>query len=400
MKRLAGLYVDHTEDKLSIPAEAISVDSAQSLIDLAAARLKVAESEKFRDDDISQDALDLQKWFLTATEDTEKWRMIFGRPSMTKLAELKDGRAWVAWLKELFDKAELEGRAATEEELKRNRDGLPRQGTKNKWKLRIRIFSQSHSIRPKALTQWNKTSEWIKLAAVSDKKDQLIVEFIFRDNVSVDGLWWFGWGLSRHFVTALNIGTMGFWWWHMPRQIGKYYESLEDMEKKMRVEVERSPRLKIDWGTNRVLTEADLNLVAQCFAALPRPGDTKKHQPYDYYIGGLTFLSLNDIHWQCESTIFGNFFESARAMMAESGDWKPDTPFVPALIQFIDNTWPDLDERSRYVEIFEAFERKSVDTLSINLAEASFMKLFCDAYFLQKVRPLALRALPRILETE
>jgi hypothetical protein len=239
---------------------------------------------------------------------------------MAKLAELKDARARLEWLKELFDKAELEGRAAAEEELKRSREGLPKQGSKNKWKLRIRIFSQSHSIRPRALTQWNKTSEWIKLAAVSDKKDQLIVEFIFRDNVSVDGLWWFGWGLSRHFVTALNIGTMGFWWWHMPRQISKYYESLEDTEKKMRVDVERSPRLKVDWGTNRVLTESDLNLVAQCFAALPKSGETEKHKPYNYYIGGLTFLSLNDIHWQCESTIFGNFFESARAMMAESGD--------------------------------------------------------------------------------
>jgi AbiV family abortive infection protein len=208
LTRLAGLYVDHVEDKLSIPAEAISPDNAQSLIDLAAARLDVAVSQKFRDD-IPQDAIELQKWFLAATEDIEKWRMIFGRNSMTKLAELKDARAWLEWLKELFDKAELEGRAAAEEELKRSREGLPRQGTKNKWKLRIRIFSQSHSIRPRALTQWNKTSEWIKLAAVSDKKDQLIVEFIFRDNVSVDGLWWFGWGLSRHFVTALNIGTMG-----------------------------------------------------------------------------------------------------------------------------------------------------------------------------------------------
>jgi hypothetical protein len=40
-------------------------------------------------------------------------------------------------------------------------------------------------------------------------------------------------------------------------------------------------------------------------------------------IGGLTFLSLNDIHWQCESTVFGNFMECLKAMMEEAGDWKP-----------------------------------------------------------------------------
>jgi len=398
-KRLAGLYVDHAEDKLAIPAEAISLDEAESLISLAMTRLDVATSERFRGP-LSQDELDLQAWFLTATEDIEKRRMILGKVSMTKLAELKDAQAWVRWLKELFDKAEAEGRAAAEEELKRSREGLPRQGTKNKWKLRIRLFSQSHSIRPKAFSQWNKTSEWIRLSAVSGKKDQLLVDFILRDNVPVEGLWWFGWGLARLFVTALNIGTMGFWWWHMPRQISKFYESIDDMEKKMRVGVERSPSLKIDWGTNRVLTEGDLHLVAQCLTAMPGPGNTERHKPYDYYICGLTFLSLNDIHWQCESTVFGNFFESARAMMTQSGDWEPDTPFVPALMQFFDSLWPDMDERRRYIEIFEAFERKSVDTLTINLSEASFMKLFCDAYFLHKIRPAALSARPRELETE
>src|SRR5262245_8355214 len=178
----------------------------------------------------------------------------------------------------------------------------------------------------------------------------------------------------------------------MPRQISKYYESIEDLEKKQRVGVERSPSLKIDWGTNRVLTEADLNRVAECATVLPSPGDTEGLEPYNYYIGDLTFLSLNDIHWQCESTVFGNFFESARAMMAQAGDWAPGTPCVPALMQFLDNTWPDWDERNRYNEIFEAFERKAVDNLTITLNEASFMKIFCDTYFLHKIRPAALRA--------
>jgi len=63
--------------------------------------------------------------------------------------------------------------------------------------------------------------EWIKL--VSSKKDELIIEFILRDNVPVEALWFFGWGLARHFVVALNIGTMGFWWWRMPEQISRYY---------------------------------------------------------------------------------------------------------------------------------------------------------------------------------
>lgn len=44
--------------------------------------------------------------------------------------------------------------------------------------------------------------EWIKL--VSSKNYELIIEFILRDNVPVEALWFFGWGLARHFVAALN----------------------------------------------------------------------------------------------------------------------------------------------------------------------------------------------------
>jgi hypothetical protein len=132
------------------------------------------------------------------------------------------------WLKSEFDNAEAAGRAAVEEELRRSRD-LPDIGKKNKWKLRVRIVSASHSIRQKALTAWNKRVDWIKL--VSTTKNELIFELILKDNVPIEGLWYFGWVLARHFVVALNIGTMGFWWWRMPEQISRYYESIEDIEK-------------------------------------------------------------------------------------------------------------------------------------------------------------------------
>jgi hypothetical protein len=62
---------------------------------------------------------------------------------------------------------------------------------------------------------------------------------------------------------------MGFWWWRMPEQISRYYESLEDLEKHAKVGLERSPSLKVDWGGNRVLTDEDLDRVAACFTALP-----------------------------------------------------------------------------------------------------------------------------------
>jgi len=380
--RLAGLYVEHGDDGLGIPEEAITAEECSALIDLAAARLAMAENEKLRER-IEPEEIELQAWFLKITEDPEKRRMIFSGGSMAKLAELKDAKAWALWIKAEFEKADAETRAAVEEELRRSRD-LPEVGTKDKWKLRIRIISASHSIRPKALTKWNTQIDWIKL--VYAKTDELIFELILKDNVPVAALWYFGWGIARHFVVALNIGTMGFWWWRMPEQISRYYESLEDLDKAAKVGLERSPSLKIDWGANRVLTEEDLDRVAACFTALPGPGERDQHRAYNYYIGGLTLLSLNDIHWQCEANVFGNFFECLKAMMEETGDWIQGTPFQEALVRFLDDLFPNMDERDQIVALCGRFETKNIEGAVVTLKEAASMKLFCDAYFMVQVK--------------
>ena len=359
MTRLAGLYVDSDEDGLSIPQQAITPEECDRLIDLATARLGMAEGDKPRTD-IADEEIALQTWFLKAAEDPEKTRLIFSKSSMSKLGELKDAKAWAKWLKDQFDTAETAARVAVEDELKRSRD-LPGKGTKNKWKIRVRILSASHSIRPKALTAWNKQVEWVKL--VSATKKELIFELILKDNVPVEGLWWLGWGLARHFVVTLNIGAMGFWWWRLPEQISRYYESIEDLDKKIKVFVERNPALKIDWGENRVFTEEDLHRVALCVTALPGPHQRDQHKAYNYYTGGLTFLSLNDIHWQCESTIFGNFVECLKAMMEESGDWKPDASFQEALLRFLDDMFPKMDEGSHIAELCVRFEANDLKVL-------------------------------------
>src|SRR5205814_596659 len=106
-----------------------------------------------------------------------------------KLAELKSAKDWVAWLRAEFQKAEEEGRAALQAELARKRPA--RGSTKKKWKLRIRIVSDSHSIRPKVLNKWNDIVDWIKLLPVPDKKNQLIVEFTLLENIPLQGLWYF-----------------------------------------------------------------------------------------------------------------------------------------------------------------------------------------------------------------
>lgn len=388
-KRLAGLYVDQGEEALNIPSEMIGADETQTLINFADARINLAASSTLQID-LPPDLLALQSWFMRAADDPETRRQILSRKSFDKLAELGNVQAWMRWLKELFDSADAEARAAAEAELQRSRS-LPAGATsKEKWKFRIRLLTHSHSIRPSALKAWNKKVDWIKLSPVSGKKNQLLIDFILRDEVPIHALWHFGWGIARHFVVALNIATMGFWWWRMPEQISRYYESFEDLQTGHAFAVERSPALRVDWGENRALTEEELNRVMACFVALPGPDKQDQHAAYNYYIGGLTFLSLNDIHWQCESTVFGNFLESLKAMMIDADEWETGTPFEPCLLRFLDELFPQMEERDRFAEVCRLFEAKDVDKARITLKEASFMKLFCDAYFLRTIQPRAL----------
>jgi AbiV family abortive infection protein len=385
--RLAGLYVDLDGDGLNVPERAIDDAQADNLIGLAEARLGMAEAVKVKDE-LSAEEAGLQSWFENATSDPQMRHQILSGKSLEKLAELKSAHKWISWLKGLFDEAEAEGRAAAARELERSRN-LPAEGTKDKWKIRVRILSASHSIRPKALKVWNDQVEFIKLVAVSGKKDQLIIEFTLKDHVPIEALWYFGWGIARHFVVALNMGTMGFWWWRMPEQINRYYDSVTDLEQDAEVGLERSPSLKIDWGENRALTEQDMYRVMACFAALPGPHRRDEHGAYNYYIGGLTFLSLNDIHWQCEPEALGNFISSLQAMMKDAGDVNEEVGFEAAFLAFLDDLFPGMDERDRYAEICRQFVTGQLGQAKITLKEVSFIKLLCDTYFLRTIQPRA-----------
>ena len=388
--RIAGLYVDLNESGLQIPTEAIDDKQADDIISLAEARIEMCEAENPRLD-FSSEELEIQTWLLEKTEDLESRKMIFSSASMKEMAELKNGLKWGQWLKSVFEEAETENLKLVEKEIQRGlqlkEQDNPVLADRYKWRVRIRLYTQSHSIRPGVLSKWNKASKWIQLVPVSGKKDQLFVDFSFAEEVPVQSLWFLGWGVARAFVTALNIGTMGFWWWRMSDHISRYYEYVEDLEISEKLRIERSPSLRVDWGDNRVLTENDLTNVASCFAAVVGSRERENEDHYNYYIGGVTFLALNDVHWQCESTIFGNFFRSIQAMMKETGDWTEGESLSESLMKFLLDMFPILDERDVYQVLFEAFESGEEEQSNVTLREASFMKLFCDAYFLKNMRP-------------
>jgi hypothetical protein len=79
-------------------------------------------------------------------------------------------------------------------------------------------------------------------------------------------------------------------------------------------------------------------------------------------------------------------------MMEQVGDWDSTKAFTPILGQFLKARFPDMDELDHFTQLFEAYEKRSIDKVTVNLRDVAFMKLFCDTYYLNKVIPIVLKS--------
>lgn len=384
--RLRGLYVEALREETILPKDAVTEEMAKNLLSLATARLGMAKSSGLRV--LDEEGRKTLAWFLQATKDSEKRNLMFGKKSMEKLTELEDTRAWMEWMRHEFEKADLDARSLLESELKRTQPPDD-EARKEKWRLKIRLHTNSHSIRPKPLADWNKSVTWIKLFPVNNKKNQLLVEFVLSKNIPIHGVWWAGWGVARKFVVSMNIGCFGFFWWYVPEQISRFYEGLKDLEAGADVVVERSPILKLDWK-REALSERDLNSVALCFSMIPGPGDEDKHEPFGLYLTGLAFLSRTDVHMQFEANAYEVFYKTLKSAFRSYGDWDGVSPFAQVFHAVMKDWIPDEAGRQRFIDLGEQFEKKPVAiSEAITLSEAGGIKILCDAYFLRTFKRLA-----------
>lgn len=179
----------------------VSAEYCAAVIDAAVSQLAVAQAEVPQIP--TEEEIQTQRWFLALSEDPEDCRFVYSQGSFAKLNDLRDARAWCS------------GSKSNSTEWQPNRgsgwsrilSAVPEKGTRNKWKVRIRITSQSHSIRQKTLSTFNERIDWIKLTAIQGKPNEMIVEFIFKDNVPVGGLWYFGWVLPAISMQAYRGPT-------------------------------------------------------------------------------------------------------------------------------------------------------------------------------------------------
>lgn len=320
---------------------------------------------------------------LAAIADHEKRRQIYSKGSLDKLAELSgDVRQWIAWLRKSFEDAQIAAQELVRRELAREQPEGDA-ALKLKWFTRVRLHSSTHSIRPRVLANWNRMSGWLKLVAVDKRKNELFLDITLRANVSAGGLWYTSWGAARQFVTALNIGSMGYFWWYLPQQTTRFYERIRDLDApgEFELAVDLVPKLKVDWGS-RVLSQIDLNRTGMVLGMMARMEHAEQDRVFGPYAGGLVFISKTDVHFRFAADACACFAQSLFLGLQHFGDWDGAEASLDAALQ---TTLIRPTGNPDFAELVSLAKRSAKpapeDRSGLTIDDALKVKLLCDYYF-------------------
>jgi AbiV family abortive infection protein len=371
-RRLAGLYVDvsGSEEGGLVPRAVVKPRHAKSVVNLARTRL---ELEVARGTPIIADPNENVAWFLDTMSDKAGARRMLSKPFTDMHEQLKgDTRAWVAWCREEFAKIAAIEDAKLKEELARA--ASPPETSKPKWEVRVRLVTLTHSIRPKALTYWNTRLNWMRLSA-GGKKDELLLDLTLHDSITVANLFDAGLSFSKLCIAALNIGSLGLFWYDWPRQPSRYYESIRDID---------SPDLTVDTHKGRrdverrvALGEKHLHHAMQCIAAYGSMPDPQAEPIFGPYLHGLVLLSKCDVHLSCEDQAFDAFVRTLRHACKHFGDWDgQEGSFVSSLHEAFQRIVPDEADRNT---LFDDLRRKK-ERPRVGFGDAVAAKRIADLY--------------------
>lgn len=390
-RRIESLYTS-TDNPLSVD-ERVENKEAKMIVEFARTRLELEKTQELVDFDGAD--VELLSWYFNAVEDVEKRKHIFASISLKKLAEVDNGKEWMRWLKETFDKNEEEMRELAQQELQRKKP--EEEKDKPKYRMRIRIQTPSHSIRGNAFVKWNEGVDNIKMYQSSRKdakkitKGEILIDFTFSKSVPIHALWEHGLFMSKTLVIGMNVATLGVFWWHVNKDIEKYYEYIKDLEadpkEGVSIVVAPQKRLHVNFDEAKlVLDERAMSNVYHVIVLLFRESEKLKDF-LEAYSMGLTLFSKTDIHLRLEVNSFEEFRKALKSAMRAFGDWDGTSDFKGA----VKEQFKKIGEMKDLDKILSIGEKLEADTKRekhhpITLTETIAMKIYCDYYLQLKAR--------------
>lgn len=376
-RRLGAMYVDaSTGTRL-----AIAPKRAKELISLAESRVGMEKLVTYGEPD-EKTRGDLE-WFESATENKEMTRgLIFTPDSFAKMKELNGNvQAWIHWLREEANKSEAEAAELLKRELERE-EPSEKEKLKPKWKVRIRLYSDSHSIRQGPLTSWNKRVDFIKLLRVDART--LLVDFTMPSGLHVNGVYAAGYSIAARIIASLNIGSFGLFYWYMPSFLARYYDHVTDLENDRNLDMDMKSDTSIDWGKKRAWTDEDLSKCALVFNLIAR-FDKPQLEAVDHYLRGLGLLCKSDMFVHLSHGAVHAFYIALKTIMRCDAEWDGKEPFTAAADRALPKVFADMKDAGRVLELAGSIEQRKPD-LKVTSHDVFIMKVLCDIYLVQKAQ--------------
>jgi hypothetical protein len=326
------------------------------------------------------------QWFFLASEHPELKPFIFSKTSLEKQIELNSGPEWLKWVRKTVEESQRSSYEIAQKEMERKQseDG---DLDIDKWKMRIKLKSWSHSVRQSQLVKWNEGIDKIKLQKGSEHND-LTVDFIVPKSVTLDNLWNAGMQNNVLFVSCLNIASLGFFWWYLPVFTSRFHDSITDLENNTQVLIDRVPELKIVWPRQALKDDVLQQNLPVIFGFVARARD--QHVGiYHKYFGALALMAKNDMFFQFEHHLVANFIECLEMAMKGYGDWDGDElTFESVVRDFVPNKEGADDFLKMVVDLRRIagdVKRQSLKE-PVTLEHAISAKLAFDTYIHVKAR--------------
>lgn len=379
-KRLDSLYVNPL-DNTHNPSSAVTLDETKELIALVEARLNLEGAITISEP--PQQIKDNLRWFSNAASDETKRPLIFGAKSISKLNEFNDHTKWISWLRLEFETADKAAQEVIQRELNKSGD---KGSVKNKWQVKYKLLTSSHSISQKILNEWNSKIHPIQLNRGEQHKrfSELFITLTFPNDVALRALHHVAWAEARLFAISLSMAGRGYFWWYLPKDISRFYEKITDLENQMQVSSSMSPELHLEWG-NQPLSRADLNNAIICLRFLPK----NNVDFLNSYTKGISLFGKNDIHTRFEPEIFISFHEALEFAMKHFGEYTDGESLETAFQKFLAASYPAPLNTSEYFKLGEQYKQSYKFERPVTLRDCGTMKIIADLYILKKMQNLA-----------
>lgn len=379
-KRLKAIYVEPTN---LTPFNIISKEEAAEIIDFS--RYVIKAEELYELDESDNDDTDLI-WFINLEGDEEKRSFIFKKSNFEKLNEFQSIRDWLHWLKNEYDRLQKEYSDLINTEMvvkKIKYDDIE----KPKWKIRYRIFTNTHIIKQKNINFFNERNEFYKLYSVKNK-NEFIFELYVPKSIHLTNLLQYSLNYTHIFLLSLNIGSLGFFWYCIPDMTKKIQKSVFDIEKNKELYIGFKIIPDLDFFDNEELDSEDVRNQQLVFIYLGDISETPKFSFLSDYLKALNLLSRNNLFLRFEKTIYLHLFKAFKNILISHKEWDGKSSLKDVVIQLFskknvnnDNT-EMLDEFQKAVDIGLRLESDIINVDEIDLKKVFVLKMCIDMFII------------------